>query len=167
MHVPDPKDAKPEPKAQRNFTDPESRIMLDGASKGFDQCYNAQAAVDGAHQIIIAADVTQHVNDKQELVPMMAKLMENMGRLPDNTLVLRSTPADRAGCTPAVRTAFRSARAPRFGRLERRRRRRYAPTAASRRYQPCGPGIISDGSDPGAAKPVRAQRPGAFRASFT
>ena len=84
--VHDPKDAKPEPKAQRNFTDPESRIMLDGASKGFDQCYNAQAAVDGAHQIIIAADVTQHVNDKQELVPMMVKLIENMGRLPDNTL---------------------------------------------------------------------------------
>lgn len=84
--VHDPKDAKPESKAQRNFTDPESRIMLDGASKGFDQCYNAQAAVDGAHQIIIAADVTQHVNDKQELVPMMVKLMENMGRLPDNTL---------------------------------------------------------------------------------
>lgn len=84
--VHDPKDAKPESKAQRNFTDPESRIMLDGASKGFEQCYNAQAAVDGAHQIIIAADVTQHVNDKQELVPMMVKLMENMGRLPDNTL---------------------------------------------------------------------------------
>jgi len=84
--VHDPKEAKPEPKAQRNFTDPESRIMKDGASKGFEQCYNAQAAVDGEHQIIVAADVTQHGNDQQELVPMMAKVKENMGRLPDNTL---------------------------------------------------------------------------------
>lgn len=84
--VHDPKDAKPDAKAQRNFTDPESRIMLDGATKGFDQCYNAQAAVDGAHQIIVAASVTQHVNDKRELVPMMADVVENMGRLPENTL---------------------------------------------------------------------------------
>ena len=84
--VPDPQEAKPDPKAQRNFTDPESRIMLDGASKGFEQCYNAQAAVDGAHQIIVAAAVTQNANDKQELVPMMAMVEQNAGCLPENTL---------------------------------------------------------------------------------
>jgi len=44
--APDPKQAKPEPKAQRNFTDPDSRIMKDGATKEFVQGYNAQAAVD-------------------------------------------------------------------------------------------------------------------------
>jgi len=81
--VPDPAEAKPEPKDQRNFTDPDSRIMLDGASKGFEQCYNAQAAVDDAHQIIVAADVTQQANDKQQLVPMMNTVCENMGRMPD------------------------------------------------------------------------------------
>lgn len=83
--VPDPEQAKPEPKAQRNFTDPESRIMIDGATKGFDQCYNAQAAVDAESQIIVAADITQQTNDKQQLVPMMQKVVENMGRLPTNT----------------------------------------------------------------------------------
>ena len=51
--VPDPEEAVPEEKAQRNFTDPESRIMPDGTHKGsFVQAYNAQIAVDGAAQII-------------------------------------------------------------------------------------------------------------------
>lgn len=84
--VRDPEQAKPEPTAQRNFTDPESRIMLDGASKGFEQCYNAQAAVDGAHQIIVAAAVTQQGNDKNQLVPMAALVETNTGCLPNNTL---------------------------------------------------------------------------------
>lgn len=83
--VPDPAEAKPEPKAQFNFTDPESRIMVDGASKGFEQCYNAQAAVDSAHQIIVAADLTQETNDKRQLVPMMGQVLENMGRTPERT----------------------------------------------------------------------------------
>jgi transposase len=80
--VPDTEQAKPEPKAQRNFTDPESRIMKDGASKSFEQCYNAQAAVDSTAQVIVAAAVTQQTNDKQQLVPMMQKTIENTGRAP-------------------------------------------------------------------------------------
>jgi transposase len=83
--MPDPEKAVPDPKSQRNFTDPESRIMVDGASKGYEQAYNAQAAVDGAHQIIVAADVTQQTNDKRQLVPMMLKVQENVGELPANT----------------------------------------------------------------------------------
>ncbi len=82
--VPDEREVKPEDKAQRNFTDPDSRIMVDGATKGWVQGYNAQAAVDDAHQIIVAADLVQDTNDKQQLVPMMAQVLENMGRLPDN-----------------------------------------------------------------------------------
>ena len=81
--LPDVEQAKPEPKAQRNFTDPESRIMKDGASKGFEQCYNAQAAVDGQAQIIVAAEVTQETNDKQQLAPMFSQIQENLGRLPE------------------------------------------------------------------------------------
>jgi len=80
--VPDINEAKPDGKAQRNFTDPESRIMKDGASKAFEQAYNAQAAVD-ENQIIVAADLTQQVNDKRQLVPMFEQVRENMGRLPD------------------------------------------------------------------------------------
>jgi transposase len=82
--VPDPATATPAPKAQRNFTDPESRIMPDGANKGsFIQAYNAQAAVDSQAQIIVAADITQQSNDSQQLVPMIAQVQANAGRAPD------------------------------------------------------------------------------------
>jgi transposase len=79
---PDPDQATPEPKAQRNFTDPQSRIMKDGASKSFEQCYNAQAVVDEKSQIIVASDVTQQTNDKQQLIPMMKQAQANTGAKP-------------------------------------------------------------------------------------
>ncbi len=83
---PDPEQAVPEPKAQRNFTDPESRIMPDGANKGaFLQGYNAQVAVDATAQIIVAALVTQTPNDKQQLVPMAAAIVANVGQLAETT----------------------------------------------------------------------------------
>jgi hypothetical protein len=70
---------KPKPKAQRNFTDPDSRIMKDGATKSFEQCYNGQVAVDGSgHQIIVAALLTQHTNDKQELQPLIEETKANL-----------------------------------------------------------------------------------------
>lgn len=80
--VPDPTKATPEPKAQRNFTDPESRIMKDGATKSYVQAYNAQAAVDGTAQVIVAAAVTQAANDKQQLVPMLTEAEANCGARP-------------------------------------------------------------------------------------
>ena len=80
--VPDPTEATPTPKAQRNFTDPESRIMKDGATKSFVQAYNAQAAVDGTAQVIVAAAVTQEANDKQQLVPLLTQVEANCGALP-------------------------------------------------------------------------------------
>nr|MBC8425785.1 IS1182 family transposase [bacterium] len=79
----DPDDAVPDPKAQRNFTDPESRIMKDGATKSFEQAYNAQAVVDDEAQIIVAASVTQQTNDKQQLQPMLEQVEKNLGRLPE------------------------------------------------------------------------------------
>jgi transposase len=78
--VPDPSEAKPADKAQRNFTDPDSRIMQDGSTKSFEQCYNAQAAVDEEHQVIVAAAVTQAPNDKEQLEPMVKKMRKNLGR---------------------------------------------------------------------------------------
>ncbi|WP_037584944.1 transposase, partial [Stigmatella aurantiaca] len=54
--VPTDKHGKPKPKAQRNFTDPESRIQK--TQGGFIQGYNAQAAVDEGHQIIVAQALT-------------------------------------------------------------------------------------------------------------
>ena len=81
--IPDPEQGRPEPTAQRNFTDPESRIMPDGGRKGsFVQAYNAQIAVDSAAQIIVAAEITQESNDKQQLAPMLERVAQNMGAKP-------------------------------------------------------------------------------------
>ena len=79
---PDPTQATPEPKAQRNFTDPESRIMKDGATKSFVQAYNAQAVVDASAQVIVAATVTQDANDTQQLVPMLTQVAATCGAPP-------------------------------------------------------------------------------------
>ncbi|MGH7867615.1 MAG: transposase [Candidatus Dormibacteraceae bacterium] len=80
--VPDPEQAKPDPQAQRNFTDPDSRIMKDGATKEFVQAYNAQAAVDSQAQVIVAAEVTQEANDKKQLVPMVEQVKIVTGSQP-------------------------------------------------------------------------------------
>ncbi len=74
---PAPIDPIPEAKAQTNFTDPESKIMKP-SNKGFDYSYNAQAVVDGEHQIIVAAEVTRAANDKQQAVPMGRAALENL-----------------------------------------------------------------------------------------
>lgn len=80
--IPDPDEAAPSPKAQRNFTDPESRIMLDGATKSFQQSFNAQIAVDSTSQVIVAAAVTQDGVDYGQLVPLLVGVGTNVGRLP-------------------------------------------------------------------------------------
>ena len=60
--------------------------MLDGATKAFQQAYNAQAAVDCASQVIVSADVTQEANDKRQLVPMIDQVEDNLGEIPDCVL---------------------------------------------------------------------------------
>jgi len=70
-----PVDATPEDKAQTNFTDAESQIMKT-SNKGFDYAYNAQATVDGEHQIIVCPDVTADANDKQQAGRMASKTRE-------------------------------------------------------------------------------------------
>jgi transposase len=75
---PAPIDPTPEDKAQTNFTDPEAKIMKQ-SNKGFDYSYNAQAVVDGAEQIFVAAEVTNAANDKQQAVPMAQAALNNLG----------------------------------------------------------------------------------------
>ena len=68
----------PKDKDQRNFTDPESRIMKSG--DGFIQGYNAQAAVDAEHQVIVAQGLSNNAADVQQLVPMLQAIKANTGR---------------------------------------------------------------------------------------
>jgi hypothetical protein len=70
----------PEPKAQDNFTDPDSRIMK--TSAGFEQCYNAQTAVDAHAQLIVAAELTNCAADNAELPGMVQAATDNAGMAP-------------------------------------------------------------------------------------
>lgn len=74
-----PEAAKPDPKAQYNFTDPESRIMK--GPHGFVQAYNVQVAVD-EWQLIVGHAVTQATNDKQQLLPMITTIAQQSGDTP-------------------------------------------------------------------------------------
>jgi hypothetical protein len=75
---------RPPDKAQNNFTDPDSRIMKD--SKGFDQSYNAQVAVDAEAQLIVAVSVTQQAADNGELQPMLERVECHTGDRPKRVL---------------------------------------------------------------------------------
>lgn len=76
----DPDEAEVPQKAQSNFTDPESRIMK--SNEGFQQAYNAQAAVDADSQVIVACEVSNAPTDVQRLRPMLDRIQANTGRTP-------------------------------------------------------------------------------------
>jgi predicted ribosome-associated RNA-binding protein Tma20 len=69
----EPVNSDPAAKDQVNLTDADSRIMHESGG-AFEQSYNAQASVDGETQIIVTSDVTQHANDKEEIVPTLESL---------------------------------------------------------------------------------------------
>ena len=77
--------AKPEEKAQYNFTDPESRIMK--GADGFVQAYNAQIAVEPDFQLIVGQRVTPAVNDKQQRVPTVEAIRQQAGQKPEEVLI--------------------------------------------------------------------------------
>ena len=72
----------PEDKAQRNFTDPQSRIMPASGGKDFLQAYNCQPVVDHEHQVIVAARATNLTSDKQQAAAMIAATIDNTGEVP-------------------------------------------------------------------------------------
>jgi transposase len=76
---PDPDDQPPTPKpsAQRNFTDPESKIMKT-ADGSFHQCFNGQAVVDRQAQVIVAADASDEAPDARQLEPALYQLQGNL-----------------------------------------------------------------------------------------
>jgi transposase len=97
---PAPPKAEPGGKAQRNFTDPESRILK--TKDGYIQGYNAQAAVDGADQIIVAQTLTNSSSDQAQLAPLLDGIKANLGTNPDEVS------ADAGYCSDAnLRTVKR------------------------------------------------------------
>lgn len=76
-----PTKTEPDGKAKRNFTDPESRILK--TKDGYIQGYNAQAAVDGAHQTIVAQTLTSSSSDQAQLAPLLDGIRANLGTNPD------------------------------------------------------------------------------------
>ena len=85
---------EPEPKAQSNFTDPESQIMKT-STEGYQQCYNAQTVVDETHQIIVATDVEANASDQGQLLPLLDEVNERFGAEPEVVL------ADAGYCNEA------------------------------------------------------------------
>jgi transposase len=75
---------QPAPKAQRNFTDPESRILKSGSD--YIQGYNAQIAVDREFQIIVAQGLSNQSPDAEYFIPMLDRIVENCGRVPQRAL---------------------------------------------------------------------------------
>jgi transposase len=73
------KTATVNPRAQRNFTDPDARIMK-SADGSFHYCYNAQAVVDERAQVIVATTLVQDPSDVQQLVPMIRATTEQLER---------------------------------------------------------------------------------------
>src|SRR5208337_638838 len=78
----EPSPAEPSDTAQRNFTDPDSRIMKVTSTNSFEQCYNGQAMVDDLSQVIVAASLSQRANDSEEVEPILDILEENLGGIP-------------------------------------------------------------------------------------
>jgi transposase len=82
--VPATPDGKPKPKAQRNFTDPDSRIMISGGA--FVQAFNAQTIVAEGSLLIVAHAVTNQPPDNEHLRPMIERCERQAGELPAELL---------------------------------------------------------------------------------
>jgi transposase len=95
-----PPSEHPDPKAQKNFTDPESRIMK--TKDGFIQGYNAQAAVDAQAQVIVVHGLDANASDQHQLTPMVDAVEANMGRKPEQVS------ADAGYCSDANLEAMES-----------------------------------------------------------
>lgn len=111
----------PDDKAQDNFTDPQSRIMKD--SKGFEQCYNAQIAVDKESQLIVGTSLTQNAADYGELPGLL-----------DQVESIRSGPPRRVLADAGYRSEAN------FVALEKRGIRGYISLGRERKRPPQPPG---------------------------
>jgi len=82
-----PPAVEPKDSTQKNFTDPDSRIMKVSSTNSFEQCYNGQAIVDDFSQVIVAAGLSQHANDVEEVEPILDILEGNLGGIPHHMAI--------------------------------------------------------------------------------
>ena len=71
----------PSDKEQYNFTDPESRIMKNSTNSGYDQHYNVQAVNDQKTMLVVGTAVSNHPNDKQEVIPTIGSIAPELGKI--------------------------------------------------------------------------------------
>ena len=130
-----PPSEEPDPKAQKNFTDPESRIMK--TKDGFIQGYNAQAAVDATAQVIVAHGLDAKQSDQHQLAPIADAIEANLGKKPTQLSADAGycSDANLAAMEERDRRLYRAgAGQARGGRRRRRRpRRRHARKNQGRR----------------------------------
>ena len=137
---------KPPPKAQRNFTDPDSHIMRKGQE--YVQGYNCQAAVEAESQVIVARSVVNRQNDAEELIPMLDQIRQNVGRQ------ARELSADHGYCTEEN-----------LKELSRRRIRGYVATGRQR-HGARAPDPVRDWNSPWMRQMTRRLRCGGFRSRY-
>jgi transposase len=125
-----PEEAKPTPKAQYNFTDPESRIMK--GPEGFVQAYNTQIAVEPNFQLIVGQTVTPAANDKQQMTPLVEAIREQSGQKPEEVL------ADSGYCSEGNLKYLRKKRIEGFVATEKQKH--------GERRVPCKRGPLPQGS---------------------
>jgi transposase len=147
-----PPSTVPDPKAQKNFTDPESRIMK--SKDGFVQAYNAQIAVDSAAQIIVAQDVTQSAVDSGQLVPMTDAVETNLGRKPEQLS------ADAGYCSEANLEALETRDIDGYV-ATGRARDAVAGNKGDAAVAPPAPDLVSAATPESAAKPEAEPKPAA------
>ena len=145
--TPAPPKQEPEGKTQRNFTDPESRVLL--TKDGYIQGYNAQAAVDAEAQIIVAHGLTQSMSDQDQLVALVDGIKNNLGRKP------KEASADAGYCSEANLGALAD-RADR--RLHRNRSCQAPRPRRTKARRPAHPGHAGQAETGGMAKPLQAQK---------
>lgn len=107
---PAPPSPGPRPKDQYNFTDPDSRIMKNSTNAGFDQHFNAQAAVEQASRLIVGHSLSNHPTDHGEAVPTVAAIPPALGPPPGAALdagyfsAANVTALERRGIAPYIAT---------------------------------------------------------------
>ena len=141
----------PEDKGQRNFTDPESRIMPGPGGKDFLQAYNCQAVVDHEHQVIVATRATNVASDKQQAVVMIGEVIANTGTVPKEVSADAGYYSATAVpvCRPWAQTRSSRRKRPATATSRRPRREDASPrishpeTGCAASYRPSGAGSVT------------------------